>query len=162
MDEQNKTTAKLTDKAFCRLVVTSVVGILVCIACLCSSTFAWFTASVPNTGNEIKTATECLLSVTIAENGEALEGENNVYALEADVVYTVTLSLPAGSASGYCLIRTDLSTYYTDYLLGNQPEDQAFSFSLTVAESKSVTLIPRWGIYAGDPDVVADALIEVE
>jgi len=43
MEQQNK--EKLSDKAFARLSVTSILGILVCIICLCSTTYAWFSGS---------------------------------------------------------------------------------------------------------------------
>ena len=44
MKKQNN--EKLSDKAFARLALTSILGILVCIICLCSTTYAWFTGSV--------------------------------------------------------------------------------------------------------------------
>ena len=43
MKKQNN--EKLSDKAFARLALTSILGILVCIICLCSTTYAWFTGS---------------------------------------------------------------------------------------------------------------------
>ncbi len=44
MEQQNN--RKLSDKVFARLALTSILGILVCIICLCSTTYAWFTGSV--------------------------------------------------------------------------------------------------------------------
>ena len=100
MEQQNKPKAKLTDKAFSRLVLTSVLAIIVCIVCLCSTTYAWFTDSAPSNENEIKMAETFDLTVTVTKDGTPLADIENGVELEAGVVYTVTLSLPAGSASG--------------------------------------------------------------
>ena len=67
IEQQNKKPDKLTDKAFLRLAVTSILAILVCIVCLCSTTFAWFKDSAPSAANSIKTADECDLSVQVSK-----------------------------------------------------------------------------------------------
>ena len=54
MKKQNN--EKLSDKAFARLVLTSILGILVCIICLCSTTYAWFSGSVQVDSNTLKAA----------------------------------------------------------------------------------------------------------
>ena len=67
MEKQNN--EKLSDKAFARLFLTSILGILVCIICLCSTTYAWFTGSVQVDSNKIQTADACLLSVSVYKDG---------------------------------------------------------------------------------------------
>ena len=67
MKKQNN--EKLSDKAFARLVLTSILGILVCIICLCSTTYAWFTGSVQVDSNTFKAADACLLSVSVYKDG---------------------------------------------------------------------------------------------
>ena len=67
MEQQN--TEKLSDKAFARLALTSILGILVCIICLCSTTYAWFTGSVRVKGNKFKAADMCLISVSVYKDG---------------------------------------------------------------------------------------------
>ena len=62
-------TEKLSDKAFARLMTTSILGILVCIICLCSTTYAWFTGSVQVDSNTLKAADACLLSVSVYKDG---------------------------------------------------------------------------------------------
>jgi uncharacterized membrane protein YdbT with pleckstrin-like domain len=44
---------KLTDKAFSRLLITSVVAILFLVACLCSTTYAWFVQDISSGENLI-------------------------------------------------------------------------------------------------------------
>ncbi len=154
MEEQNKVTESLSDKAFSRLLLTSVLGIVICIACLCASTFAWFSDSAPSKGNEIKMAENCLLSVTVSLNDVPLTGIENGVELTAGETYRVVLSLPANTASGYCLITAGGRTYYTDYILRHSnAEPQTVSFTLTVKETQTVKFTSRWGIYAAESDV---------
>ena len=67
MEQQNN--KKLSDKAFARLALTSILGILICIICLCSTTYAWFTGSVQVDSNTLKAADACLLSVSVYKDG---------------------------------------------------------------------------------------------
>ena len=160
MKEQNKQTDKLTDKAFLRLMVTSFLAIGACIVCLCSTTWCWFSDSAPSSDNRILTASECLLSVTLTEDGTEITGIEDGVLLEAGVSYTVTLSLPPETASGYCLIEAGDTLYYTDYIQRHSgSEAQSVSFTLLLATSQEVTFTTRWGIYAKDSDVVDSRLL---
>ncbi len=156
LKKQKTNTDQLTDKAFSRLVLTSILGILVCIVCLCSTSYAWFSDEAPSNKNEIKTAGECLLTVTVNDQTNAvLEGIEDGVELKADTEYTVTLSLPSDTASGYCLITADGVSYYTDYIARHSSgEVKTLSFTLTVAEDQVVVFTPRWGIYAGESNVL--------
>ena len=161
MDEQKKTAAKVADKAFYRLIFTSFLAIFVCIVCLCSSTFAWFYDSAPSVGNSLKAMGECLLTVTVEQGDVSLPAEKFAAGieLEAGVEYTVTLSLPRDSASGYCLISADGRDFYSPYLTRHEDEEPTtVSFTLTVETTRVVKLTTRWGIYSRDCDVVDETL----
>ena len=152
MEKQNN--EKLSDKAFARLALTSILGILVCIICLCSTTYAWFTGSVQGGNNTIQTANACLLSVSVYKDGAEVVGtsaaDENGETLElSQGTYTVTLTLPKESASGYLIITADGQNYYSDYLQRNDERDQALTFTLNVATAQTVTFTVRWGIYSG-------------
>ena len=153
MKQQNN--QKLSDKTFTRLIVYSVLAILLCLACLCSTTWAWFTDSVSYQGNTIQTTEKCLLSVSVYEGNSALENVEYGVTLEKDHVYTVTLRLPKNSGSGYCEIYANGNKYRSDYIVRHEnEEDETRSFSLTVRETCVVTFSIRWGIYAGESDVI--------
>lgn len=150
MEKQN--TEKLSDKAFARLVATSVIGILVCLICLCGTTFAWFTGSISSGNNEIKTA-ECKLTVSVYKDGaeKAIIDTENAATLECEEgTYAVTLTLPKESASGYLVLTVGGQEYYSDYLQGNNENDGALTFTLNVEAANSVTFTARWGIYSGE------------
>ena len=157
MEEQKKSTEKIADKAFSHLMISSFLAIFVCIVCLCSSTFAWFYDSAPSVGNKLQTMEECLLTVTLKNDGTALDDIVNGVELEAEKVYEVTLALPGGSAPGYCIIKTDSGEYYTPYIAHhNNAEAEVVSFELTVGTTQTVKFITRWGIYSRDCDITAD------
>lgn len=163
MNEQNKPQATITDKAFSRLAITSIAAILFCIICLCSTTYAWFAQDVQSAENQIKAAEECLLTVSLAEQGVTRESELPVadcsqaqtYALTKGT-YTVLLSLPANSASGYLVVKLGNTSYYTDFIERHtDAEPHTMEFSLVLAEDAELVFVPRWGIYSGTCNVSA-------
>lgn len=164
MDKRNKQPNKLTDKAFSRLWLTSVIGILLCLACLCSTTFAWFSDSAPSAKNEIKTAEACFIRVTVKDGTDATLldlSQSGTETLSLDSgEYGVSLSLPQGSASGYCVLTADEKEYYSPFIARNDDADGEEAFTLVVAEAKTVAFTLRWGIYSGECSVV-DGVLEV-
>ncbi len=160
MKKQNINVDKLSDKAFAQLMISCVLGILVCMVCLCSTTYAWFTESISTSANEIKVAGNCLLEMTLSCDGEIIEGIEEGVELEEGKNYTLTLSLPANTASGYCVITSGDLSYRTDYIARHEDSvAREISCSLSVATTRVVTFTPRWGIYAGDCDVQDNTLL---
>ena len=49
---------KVTEQVFHRVLISSICGILLCMACLAGTTWAWFTVSIENTDNVIEIASE--------------------------------------------------------------------------------------------------------
>ena len=143
----------LTDKAFSRLVITSILAIFICIACLCSSTFAWFTKSNESVGNEIKSADGCELSIVVTKDAAVLQNIENGVELSAGEEYVVTLSLPAGTSSGYCMITVDDDPYYSEYILRHEEGTKTISFKVISQTTQTVKFTSRWGIFTRDCDV---------
>ena len=162
MKKQNN--EKLSDKAFARLVVTSVLGILICLICLCSTTYAWFTGSVQVDSNTLKAADECLLSVSVYKDGaeEAIIDTDNSATLDCEGTYTVTLTLPKESASGYLVVTVDGQHYYSNYLQRSDNIDQTLTFTLNVTTAQNVIFTARWGIYSGEPHVCDSEQLFIE
>lgn len=153
----NKQNEKLNDKAFLRLAITSIAAILVCIVCLCSTTFAWFSDSIPNKGNQITTASKCELSVTVQNSSsEIIYLDENGSAVLPAGEYSVTLSLPKDNASCYVIISAQApnQSYRTKYIASHTDNTaHTISFTLIVQSEKSVTFTTKWGIYSGSTDV---------
>lgn len=49
---------KVTEQVFRRVLISSICSILLCMACLAGTTWAWFTVSIENTDNVIEIASE--------------------------------------------------------------------------------------------------------
>lgn len=93
----------ITEKMFGRVLLSGVCGILLCMVCLAGTTWAWFTADVENTGNEIRIAAVDA-DVTLTRDG-AMVGEtaDGGYDLEAGD-YTVEIQLHSEAASPVYLL----------------------------------------------------------
>ena len=153
MDNLNNSD-KLTEKAFTRLIATSVLGIIICMGCLCSATWAWFSDSVRENSTQIVTAREDLTVSVIREDGTAVDtdGLSDGYVILNAGTYTLTLTRSAGSSSGYFVLRFNDVSYYSDGVIRDPENDVDLSatYSFTVPSEASVTLETRWGIYSGE------------
>ena len=168
MNEKNNIspeTAKLTDKAFSRLLATSVVAILFLVACLCSTTYAWFVQDISSGENLIKVAEECRLTVSLSNGTEVLleaDCSQSQSISLSDGTYTVTLTLPPASGSGYLVLEVGSTVYHTDFIERHtDAEPHTLTFSLVLNEAAEVLFTPRWGIYAGVCDVTDGGTLTV-
>ena len=75
---------RVTEKTFGRVLVSSVCSILLCMACLFGTTWAWFVAGIENTGNVIQIA-NVELEVTTVPEGESSAVTGNSQTLTAGV-----------------------------------------------------------------------------
>jgi hypothetical protein len=168
---KKENTDKLTDKAFMRLIVTSALAILMCVICLCSTTWAWFSDSNASGLSSI-TASSCTMEITVG-------GQTYQYGTEIEPVtipdgngaVNVAMVLPAGSASGYCIIEfsykddngeTVTKTCYTQAVsntVDGAPTE--VSFKIVADESATVKITPRWGIYSGNACIIDGDVINV-
>ena len=158
LEEQNN--KKITDKAFTRFVATSVVGILVCIACLCSSTFAWFTTTQDSSQNTITSGTfDHTVEVQIADEGGTVvltptaDEKGVTCELQLGKSYTVKLTPTSDTTvKGYCVITIDGTEYHTDtYGAVSEGSLKELTFTLTMPAGTGdveVTFKPHWGIAA--------------
>ncbi len=149
---------KLTEKAFSSGIITSVLSIVLCIAALCSTSWAWFTGSTASNENTIKTAEnftlEFYLNDSVMNDGEV--------ELQAGQVYTVKISLPKDSASGYLVMTSNGVSYRSDYIQSHENDTaESITFFIEVEETQKVTFTKRWGIYTGDPSVEAGETLTI-
>ena len=93
---------KVTEKVFHRVLISSICSILLCMSCLVSTTWAWFTVSIENQGNEIQIV-DLMVQINGAEIGDqATSG----YPLADSETYAVQARITRGSASGTLLTDT--------------------------------------------------------
>ena len=148
MEKQNKSADKITEKAFSRLMLTSVLGILVCIMCLCSATWAWFSADISSHSNTLSSG-NFDLEVSVTENGAlvpASDGGAFVYNLQKGN-YTVTLKMTNDTtvSNGFCVVSVGVDKYYTASI---NAEAQQLTFNIEIKEDDGITVTfsPSWGI----------------
>ncbi|MBQ8425795.1 MAG: hypothetical protein IJX17_07280 [Clostridia bacterium] len=144
---------KITDKAFNRALIISILGILMCMVCLCSSTWAWFKDDVVNNKNVIESASYGIVSIVKLDgtSEEIVETEKNTYTLTSGK-YQVTLNKEGDARYGYVIISDDIgSKIYTETMNDTQT---TFTYVLEITADKIITFKPCLGMYAGTPDVL--------
>lgn len=114
------------------LLMPSLLGVAICLVCLCSLTWAWFTATQNSGVQPIQSATA---TVTASLNGTVL-GE---LPIKEGMTGTGTLTLHMdGSAQyAYVVIKVGDTEYHTDYLTAD-------GYTITVNES-GAALTLCWG-----------------
>ena len=126
---QEKKPASLT-----ALLMPSLLGTAICLVCLCSLTWAWFTATQHSGVQPIQSATA---TVTASLNDTAL-GELKVgEPCSLNGTGTLTLHMEGDAQYAYVVIKVGDTEYHTDYLT-------AGDYTITVNES-GATLTLCWG-----------------
>lgn len=94
---------KVTEQAFSRVLISSICSILLCMACLVGTTWAWFTVDLENQGNEIQIS-KVTADIRIEGAEKLADGSFQMSAgiytidiqLEGDVAKADSLSRPLG------------------------------------------------------------------
>ena len=130
---------KVLEKHLRRVLVSSVCSILLCMACLVSTTWAWFQVGVTNSNNVIQVGT-FVPSITVQP---LVDGNNGKYSLGIGT-YKFILSAADSTASGYCLIDLDGTTYETVQIYpagstaadgSDLPDSVTFTVTVTAASA---------------------------
>ena len=148
---KHKEIKKLTDQAFSRLMLTSLLGMLLCIACLCSATWAWYNASISSNTNELG-AGKFGVSVSYTQSDEPAvelvirEDGTSSYTFEQAGTYTVTLVVTDDTtvSKGFCVLKVDGVRYYTGAI--SVESLSPYTFNLVISNpSTTVVFAPSWG-----------------
>lgn len=116
------------------LLMPSLLGVAICLVCLCSLTWAWFTATQNSGVQPIQSATA---TVTAKLDDTAL-GELKVgEPCSLNGTGTLTLHMDGSAQYAYVLIKVGGTEYHTDYLTAD-------GYTITVNES-GATLTLCWG-----------------
>lgn len=147
---------KVSDKSFSQIMLSSVLGILICGIFLAGITWAWFTGSVTSTANNI-TAAKFSVQITFKQNGLEIEpetDENGYYKLN-DGSYTVTVTADGDASTGFCRVELKLPdnsslTYHTVQIYpaeaGSDPQN--IEFTVNASDGYRLSIIPQWGTYS--------------
>lgn len=129
---------KVTEKYFHRVLISSICSILLCMSCLAGTTWAWFTVSIENQGNEIQIV-DLAERVIRVDSGTQVETpvskEDGGYPLEAGANYTVNIKVDGKAESA--LVPVDLRPYVVMTLKLNSGGEQVY-----YAERQLMATIP--------------------
>ncbi len=138
---------KVTEKHLRRVLISSVVSILLCMTCLVSTTWAWFTVSITSENNEIRIGTFAV-EVSVEKTGE-----NEEYApqMPSDGIltqgeYMVTIK-NTGDCGGFCLITlTDDTGGETILTTPTISGELPVNLTITVLGGEvNMTITNHWG-----------------
>ena len=149
---------KVTEKHLSRVLVSSVCGLLLCMACLVGTTWAWFAVDLTNAGNDLHMGA---FMPQIMVDQQELKADSCV--LQAGQ-HPVTIASGASTSSGYCVVVLEWSQgrleYTTDILSVNEEKSSAVSFTVDTLEAVTMTVTRVWGAPAYSP-TLPDATIVI-
>lgn len=147
------------------ILAPSILGLGICVLCLCGTSWAWFTA-VQSSSVEVVESAAYSLTVTVAEQtdaqtfseesaeGQALTpGEDGRICaeLEANHSYRVTLQAAGTASSGYGRITCESTDGgSTVYQTAPIEKDDTYTFTIHTAEALTLKIEALWGSPADD------------
>ena len=141
---------KPTEKAFLRSITVSVLGILLCMIALCSTTWAWYSKNIYSSSNTVYAA-NCYMLISVQRiDGESLIDVENLdgkYQVDENVEYKISLKAIGSANSAYAIINYNGALYYTEQFKV-YPEyfmAEAFTFTLTFSKNTHIEIYSRWG-----------------
>ena len=122
---------KVTEKLFGRVLVSSVCSMMLCLVCLVSTTWAWFTAGIENTGNVIEIA--AVTPDVVVASGETLitPSDDGSYTLD-EGIYIIGIGLQQleKTAAGANLLEDSACPVYVTMTVsqGEDVQRRLFTF----------------------------------
>ena len=155
----------VTEKVFCKVLISSVCSILLCMACLLGTTWAWFTVSVENRDNEIQIATVAANVHVQDESMNAISEISNDKYRFGRGTYTAHIRLESDATESQSPVYVVVSaswdeetTYY--YLTFENGKKEAKQEFLVGADSADVSFSVSW-VAPVSANIVSGAAIVV-
>ena len=112
---------KSADAGIKRMMLTSVLGMLICVVCLAGTTWAWFTANsgIDDTDKPLSVETaQVKVDVSINNQDKVTVSGGNEQPIEIEITknenLSVTLAGDGTSTKKYCYVTVDGDRYYVD------------------------------------------------
>ena len=128
-----------------RMMLTSVLGMLICVVCLAGTTWAWFTANsgIDDTDNPLSVETAQVNVAVRIDNQDIVTvsgGNLQEITIAENKKLSVTLTGDGTSTKKYCYVEVDGKGYYVDLSSGNP-------ITFTVCSSSSSMMIKAsWSV----------------
>lgn len=137
---------KVTEKQMLAMVAVYVCGMVMCMACLASTTWAWFSLTLESRDNVIQMGTT---SIETSLDGEPMELVD--YEL-APGEYVLTLK-NTGETTAHGLVTLGGNDPFATEAMRAGSDDVA-EVRLTIYEATTLTVQPRWGMAAETAETV--------
>ena len=158
------------------MIMPSIIGIVLCLACLFGLTWAWFTTAATSKTSAVAFSkfdyTVSVAKVTTDENNvkqetavactsTSEETEKGIFKFyfEADTDYTITFAVTeSNTANGYYTLEKDGTKYYVGPITTENTASSPFVRSIRPGQSGEYILTAQWGSHAGGynlPEVTA-------
>ncbi len=121
---------------------TSLCGMILCMACLAGSSWAWFTANQTVGTVSITSAHWVLETVAVDEMPVTVTDNAATFTAAANTEYAVSVTAGGNASSGYLLIETCDGNFCT-----RAPKTE---FTLLLSQSGTVTVTAAWGQLPAD------------
>lgn len=129
-----------------RKVTAIITALVIGVACFSVTVYAWFQASITNTGNKIESA-EYEIQVSIKANGTDVSPDaDGKYELSANTAYSVTLTATGNAEKGYCVVSNGSVSWNTQQIL---PGGESMTFTLIPEKNTAYTFKANWGTIEG-------------
>ena len=158
---------EVTDRAFWRLMLPSVLSILLCIVSLGGLTWAWFSDSTTSCTETIHAASYGIQAdVNMKDSAKYINiNADSTYTLVAGKKYAVTLTATGNASTGYCKISLNGKEYYTTQIVpGDSLEFDIDCSDLT--DDIAVLFTPNWMTYSGysedAQDLIGQTIMEIK
>ena len=136
-----------------RRMLTILPVLVVAVICYSVTVYAWFQASIVNSGNVIQATTYDVTVTIAASNGQPISPAAGGYELQANTEYTVILTAAGGASTGYCAIRpADGKAIYTAPIAPGK----SLSFTLIPDKTQSYIFTAAWGKFTGGNQTIKD------
>lgn len=128
------------------LLAPSLMGIGLCVVCLCGTSWAWFTASRSSSVTPIQTANYTVaLTVDEQDVPQTLDGESIMkIQMSGGQSYAISFKANGTASTGYCKVIFEGKTYYTDQI----GVDDTFSFTVNTSQDSTMEVEAQWGTCA--------------
>lgn len=127
------------------LFLPSILGVCICLVCICGMTWAWYSASVQMPAQKMTTANYEVRVASVMEKEVVVTSASGGYMLEKGKEYTIELQADGSvrECGGYCLIenKEKTETYYTQTF---KPKDR-ITIKFTPKESGIYSFTGVWG-----------------
>ncbi len=128
------------------LLMPSILGICICLVCVCGMTWAWYTASVETPTQKMTAAYYEVTVETVMKDETKIEpNTDGGYSLEANATYTITLKAGGSvkECGGYCLIQN--TAYGTKTYTQTFKPGESITVQFTPTANGSYTFTGVWG-----------------